>query len=58
MARYYSSILDAHLLQPGNPFDKLPETHVVYINYILSVSIGGNPLPKGVLDHQDGNTKR
>ena len=30
-ARYYSSILDAHLLQPGEPFDKLPETYVVFI---------------------------
>ena len=42
-ARYYSSILDAHLLQPGDPFDKLPETYVVFIteNDVLK---GGLPL--------------
>jgi len=30
-ARYYSSILDAHLLQPGEPFERLPETWVIFI---------------------------
>ena len=30
-ARYHSSILDAHLLQPGEDFSKLPETFVIFI---------------------------
>lgn len=30
-ARYHSSILDAHLLRPGEDFDKLPETYVIFI---------------------------
>ncbi len=30
-ARYYSSILDAHLLQPGDSFERLPETWVIFI---------------------------
>lgn len=30
-ARYHSSILDAHLLKPGEDFDKLPETYVIFI---------------------------
>ena len=30
-ARYYSSILDAHLLQPSEPFERLPETLVIFI---------------------------
>ena len=30
-ARYHSGILDAHLLQPGDSFDKLPETYVIFI---------------------------
>ena len=30
-ARYYSSILDAHLLKPGDTFDKLPETYVIFL---------------------------
>lgn len=30
-ARYHSSILDAHLLQPGEDFNKLPETFVIFI---------------------------
>lgn len=30
-ARYHSSILDAHLLQPGDDFSDLPETFVVLI---------------------------
>ena len=30
-ARYHSSILDAHLLQPGNDFSDLPETFVIFI---------------------------
>ena len=30
-ARYHSSILDAHLLRPGEDFDKLPETFVIFI---------------------------
>ncbi|MBR4455183.1 MAG: PD-(D/E)XK nuclease family transposase [Solobacterium sp.] len=30
-ARYHSSILDAHLLQPGDDFIDLPETFVIFI---------------------------
>ena len=30
-ARYHSSILDAHLLQPGDKFSNLPETFVIFI---------------------------
>ena len=30
-ARYHSSILDAHLLQPGEDFSELPETFVIFI---------------------------
>jgi hypothetical protein len=30
-ARYHSSILDAHLLQPGDDFSDLPETFVIFI---------------------------
>ena len=30
-ARYHSSIMDSHLLKPGEDFDKLPETYVIFI---------------------------
>ena len=30
-ARYHSSILDAHLLQPGDDFSKLTETYVIFL---------------------------
>lgn len=30
-ARYHSSILDTHLLQPNDDFSKLPETYVIFI---------------------------
>ena len=30
-ARYHSSILDAHLLKPGQDFKDLPETYVIFI---------------------------
>ena len=30
-ARYHSSILDAHLLQPNEDFNALPETYVIFI---------------------------
>ena len=30
-ARYHSSILDAHLLRPGQEFKDLPETYVIFI---------------------------
>jgi len=30
-ARYHSGILDAHLLQPGEDFSKLPDTYVIFI---------------------------
>ena len=39
-ARYHSSVLDSHLLKPGQDFDDLPETYVIFIteNDVL----GGN----------------
>lgn len=30
-ARYHSGLLDMNLLNPGEPFDKLPETYVIFI---------------------------
>jgi len=31
LGRYHSSILDAHLLQPGDAYSDLPETFVIFI---------------------------
>jgi len=39
-ARYHSSILDAHLLQPNQDFKDLPETYVIFITE--NDVIGGN----------------
>ena len=30
-ARYHSSMMDAHLLEPGDDFNKLPDTYVIFI---------------------------
>ena len=30
-ARYHCGLLDMNLLNPGNPFDSLPETYVIFI---------------------------
>ena len=51
-ARYYSSILDAHLLKPGETYDQLPETYVVFIteNDVL-----GAGLPLYTIDRQITN---
>ena len=52
-ARYHSSIMDAHLLQPGEDFCKLPETYVIFIteNDVLG---SGEPLYS--IDRQIINT--
>lgn len=48
-ARYHSSILDAHLLRPGDSFGDLPETFVIFIteNDVLK-----GDLPIYVIDRQ------
>lgn len=40
-ARYHSGLLDMNLLNPGEPFDKLPETYVIFItkNDILGYNL-------------------
>ena len=52
-ARYHSSILDAHLLQPGDDFSDLPETFVIFIteNDVL-----GDGLPLYTIDRRITNT--
>lgn len=52
-ARYHSSILDAHLLRPGEDFKDLPETYVVFITE--NDVIGGN-LPIYIIERQITNT--
>lgn len=39
-ARYHSSILDAHLLRPGEDFSSLPDTYIIFITE--NDVIGGN----------------
>lgn len=39
-ARYHSSMLDAHLLETGDDFSKLPETYIIFITE--NDVIGGN----------------
>lgn len=51
-ARYHSSILDAHLLQPNGNFSDLPETYVIFITE--NDVIGGN-LPIYTIDRQITN---
>jgi NACalpha-BTF3-like transcription factor len=48
-ARYHSSILDAHLLQPGEDFNKLPETFVIFIT---ENDVIGDGLPLYTIDRQ------
>ena len=48
-ARYHSSILDTHLLQPGDDFSDLPETFVIFIT--VNDVIGGG-LPLYTIDRQ------
>jgi predicted transposase/invertase (TIGR01784 family) len=52
-ARYHSSILDAHLLQPGEDFNKLPETFVIFIT---ENDVIGDGLPLYTIDRQITNT--
>lgn len=42
-ARYHSSILDAHLLKPGDDFTDLPETFVIFISESDAIG-GGKPI--------------
>ena len=51
-ARYHSSILDAHLLQPNEDFSKLPETFVIFITE--NDVIGAN-VPIYTIDRQITN---
>ena len=52
-ARYHSSILDAHLLQPGDDFSDLPETFVILIT---ENDVIGDGLPIYTIDRQITNT--
>ncbi len=52
-ARYHSSILDTHLLKPGEDFKDLPETYVIFITE--NDVIGGN-LPIYIIERQITNT--
>ena len=52
-ARYHSSILDAHLLQPGDDFSDLPETFVIFIT---ENDVIGDGLPLYTIDRQIMNT--
>ena len=52
-ARYHSSILDAHLLSPGDDFSDLPETFVIFIT---ENDVIGDGLPLYTIDRQITNT--
>ena len=52
-ARYYSSILDAHLLQPGDDFSDLPE---IFVIFITENDVIGDGLPLYTIDRQITNT--
>ena len=52
-ARYHSSILDAHLLQPGDDFGDLPETFVIFIT---ENDVIGDGLPIYSIERQITNT--
>lgn len=54
-ARYHSSILDAHLLQPGEDFSNLPETFVVFITESDMI---GEGLPLYTIDRVITNTDK
>lgn len=51
-ARYHSSILDAHLLRPGEDFSSLPDTYIIFITE--NDVIGGN-LPIYTIERQITN---
>ena len=51
-ARYHSSVLDAHLLQPGDDFEKLPETYVIFIT---ENDVIGKNLPIYTIERQITN---
>ena len=52
-ARYHSSILDAHLLQPGGNYSDLPETFVIFIT---ENDVIGDGLPLYTIDRQITST--
>ena len=52
-ARYHSSILDAHLLQPTEDFSQLPETFVIFIT---ENDVIGDGLPIYTIERQITNT--
>ena len=52
-ARYHSSILDAHILRPGDDFSDLPETFVIFIT---ENDVMGDGLPLYTIDRQVTNT--
>lgn len=52
-ARYHSSFLGAHLLQPGDDFSDLPETYVIFIT---KNDVIGDALPLYTIDRQITNT--
>ncbi len=52
-ARYHSSILDAHLLRPGDDFSDLPESFVIFIT---ENDVIGDGLPLYTIDRQITNT--
>ncbi len=52
-ARYHSSIMDAHLLQPSDDFKYLPETYVIFIT---EHDVIGDGLPVYVIERQITDT--
>ena len=52
-ARYHSSLLDAHLLQPGDDFGDLPETFVIFIT---EDDVVGGDLPIYTIERQITNS--
>ena len=52
-ARYHSSILDAHLLRPGEDFDDLPETYVIFLT---EHDVIGDGEPIYIIERQIVNT--
>ena len=52
-ARYHSSLLDAHLLQPGDDFGDLPETIVIFIT---EDDVIGGDLPIYTIERQITNS--
>ena len=52
-ARYHSSILDAHALEPGDDFEKLPETYVIFVT---EQDVLGDNQPIYWIERRIGNT--